>query len=102
MIINLKEPVDILAICLLGGGPLYILRGKVLGGSSCINAMIYQPGHSSAYDAWGETNPDWSYADMLPFFKKSEDNSRGESTFTVAMGRWMSGGSTILTRSLLP
>jgi choline dehydrogenase len=65
----------------LGGGTLYIPRGKVFGGSSSINAMIYQRGHSSTYDTWGETNPGWSYADVLPFFKKSENNSRGESAF---------------------
>jgi choline dehydrogenase len=63
----------------LNGGTLYIPRGKVFGGSSSINAMIYQRGHSSTYDTWSETNPGWSYADVLPFFKKSESNSRGES-----------------------
>ena len=63
----------------LNGGTLYIPRGKVFGGSSSINAMIYQRGHSSTYDTWGETNPGWSYADVLPFFKKSETNSRGAS-----------------------
>ena len=63
----------------LDGGKLYIPRGKVFGGSSSINAMIYQRGHSSTYDVWGETNPGWTYADVLPFFKKSETNSRGES-----------------------
>ena len=63
----------------LDGGKLYIPRGKVFGGSSSINAMIYQRGHTSTYDTWGETNPGWSYADVLPMFKRSETNSRGES-----------------------
>jgi choline dehydrogenase len=63
----------------LNGGTLYMPRGKVFGGSSSINAMIYQRGHSSTYDTWGETNAGWSYADVLPMFKKSENNSRGES-----------------------
>lgn len=63
----------------LNGGTLYIPRGKVFGGSSSINAMIYQRGHASTYDTWGETNIGWSYADVLPMFKKSENNSRGES-----------------------
>ncbi len=63
----------------LNGGTLYVPRGKVFGGSSSINAMIYQRGHPSTYDTWGETNPGWSYADVLPMFKKSENNSRGES-----------------------
>ncbi|AEP31401.1 GMC family oxidoreductase [Brumicola nitratireducens] len=63
----------------LNGGTLYVPRGKVFGGSSSINAMIYQRGHASTYDTWGETNPGWSYADLLPMFKRSESNSRGES-----------------------
>jgi choline dehydrogenase len=63
----------------LNGGTLYVPRGKVFGGSSSINAMIYQRGHASTYDTWGETNPGWSYADVLPMFKRSESNSRGES-----------------------
>ena len=63
----------------LNGGKLYMPRGKVFGGCSSINAMIYQRGHSSTYDNWGETNPGWSYADVLPFFKKAETNSRGAS-----------------------
>tara|TARA_R110002167_G_scaffold140492_1_gene328304 strand:+ start:4218 stop:5996 length:1779 start_codon:yes stop_codon:yes gene_type:complete len=63
----------------LNGGTLYMPRGKVFGGCSSINAMIYQRGHASTYDTWGETNPGWSYADLLPLFKKSETNSRGAS-----------------------
>jgi len=63
----------------LNGGTLYMPRGKVFGGCSSINAMIYQRGHYSTYDTWGETNPGWSYADLLPLFKKSETNSRGAS-----------------------
>jgi choline dehydrogenase len=70
----------------LGGGTLYIPRGKVFGGSSSINAMIYQRGHSSTYDTWGKTNPGWSYADVLPMFKRSESNSRGESAVHGADG----------------
>ncbi|WP_205967564.1 GMC family oxidoreductase N-terminal domain-containing protein [Paraglaciecola sp. 20A4] len=63
----------------LNGGTLYMPRGKVFGGCSSINAMIYQRGHTSTYDTWGKTNPGWSYADVLPMFKKSETNSRGAS-----------------------
>jgi choline dehydrogenase len=70
----------------LDGGTLYIPRGKVFGGSSSINAMIYQRGHTSTYDTWGETNPGWSYADVLPMFKRSESNSRGESAAHGADG----------------
>ncbi|MBB3992802.1 choline dehydrogenase [Sulfitobacter undariae] len=63
----------------LDGGTLYMPRGKVIGGCSSINAMIYQRGHASTYDAWGQSNAGWSYADLLPLFMKSESNSRGAS-----------------------
>ncbi|MDO9292090.1 MAG: GMC family oxidoreductase N-terminal domain-containing protein, partial [Hydrogenophaga sp.] len=56
----------------------YQPRGKVLGGSSSINAMIYARGHASDYDGWAaQGNPGWSFADVLPYFKRSEHNQRG-------------------------
>lgn len=56
----------------------YQPRGKVLGGSSSINAMVYARGHASDYDHWAEQgNPGWSYAEVLPYFKRAEHNERG-------------------------
>ncbi|MGH9509113.1 MAG: GMC family oxidoreductase [Terriglobales bacterium] len=66
---------------------LYWPRGKVLGGSSSINAMIYIRGHRSDYDHWSALgNPGWSYAEVLPFFKKSERYQHGASEFHGADG----------------
>ncbi|MGM9425858.1 GMC family oxidoreductase [Hydrogenophaga sp. MI9] len=56
----------------------YQPRGKVLGGSSSINAMIYARGHASDYDGWAaQGNPGWSFAGVLPYFKRAEHNERG-------------------------
>jgi choline dehydrogenase len=61
---------------------LYVPRGKSLGGSSSMNAMLYVRGRPLDYDGWAEQGaPGWSYADVLPYFKKSEDNARGASEF---------------------
>lgn len=56
----------------------YQPRGKVMGGSSSINAMIYARGHARDYDDWAaQGNPGWSFQDVLPYFKRSEHNERG-------------------------
>src|SRR5690349_18682338 len=62
---------------------LSVPRGKVLGGSSSINAMVYMRGHPTDYDRWASEFdlPDWDYAHCLPYFKKSERSERGESEY---------------------
>ncbi|KIZ41630.1 MULTISPECIES: choline dehydrogenase [Rhodopseudomonas] len=60
----------------LNGRRGYQPRGKALGGSSAINGMVYIRGHRSDYDHWAELgNTGWSFADVLPYFKRSENNS---------------------------
>ncbi|MEM6801330.1 MAG: GMC family oxidoreductase N-terminal domain-containing protein [Bacteroidota bacterium] len=59
----------------LGDRELFLPRGKVLGGSSSINAMIYIRGNKADYDEWSALgNKGWSYEEVLPFFKKSQHN----------------------------
>ena len=63
----------------LGGRVLATPRGKVIGGSSSINGMVYVRGHARDYDTWAEMGADgWSYADVLPYFRRME-NSHGGS-----------------------
>jgi choline dehydrogenase-like flavoprotein len=65
----------------LGGRRGYQPRGRALGGSSAINAMVYIRGHRSDYDRWAALgNAGWSYAEVLPYFKRAENNEtlRGE------------------------
>ena len=62
----------------LNGRTGYQPRGRGLGGSSAINAMIYIRGHAFDYDQWAALGASgWSYADVLPYFKRSEGNERG-------------------------
>ena len=72
----------------LGGRELFWPRGKLLGGSSSINAMIYMRGAAADYDEWARLTGDdgWSYASVLPVFRRSEDNARGASDFHGAGG----------------
>lgn len=66
----------------LNGRRGYQPRGKVQGGSSSVNAMIYARGHRADYDAWGaEGNPGWSFDEVLPWFKRAEHNERGADAF---------------------
>lgn len=71
----------------LNGRVGYQPRGKCLGGSSAINAMVYTRGNRRDYDRWASLGCDgWAYDDVMPFFKKSECNARGENEFHGANG----------------
>ena len=62
----------------LGGRALNYPRGRVLGGCSSINGMIYMRGQARDYDQWRQLgNAGWSWDDVLPYFKRSEDQVRG-------------------------
>ena len=66
----------------LNGRRGYQPRGKVLGGSSSVNAMVYIRGQREDYDAWAaEGNPGWGWADVLPLFKRAEHNERGADAY---------------------
>jgi choline dehydrogenase-like flavoprotein len=71
----------------LNGRSGYQPRGKVLGGSSSINAMIYVRGQRADYDHWAALgNPGWSFDEVLPYFKRSEHNERGADALHATGG----------------
>ena len=73
----------------LQGRSLSYPRGKVLGGSSSINGMIYMRGQAGDYDRWAEQgNAGWSWKDVLPLFKRSEKHFSGNSDLHGSDGEW--------------
>jgi choline dehydrogenase/4-pyridoxate dehydrogenase len=71
----------------LGGRPIECARGKVIGGSSSINAMAYVRGHRGDYDRWAEAGlPQWSYAHVLPYFRRQEAWEDGAGPYRGADG----------------
>jgi choline dehydrogenase len=74
----------------LGGRTLLYPRGKVLGGSSSINGMIYMRGQAGDYDRWADVtdDPSWRWNQVLPLFKASEDYYGGASDLHGAGGEW--------------
>src|SRR5947208_3328556 len=69
------------------GRSLYIPRGKSLGGSSSMNAMLYVRGRPLDYDLWEQQGaPGWGWSGVLPYFLKAEGNSRGASALHSADG----------------
>ena len=73
----------------LNGRSLNYPRGKVIGGSSAINAMIYMRGQAADYDHWRQLGlAGWSWADVLPYFKRHQDHFLGTSEAHSAGGEW--------------
>ncbi|RJG41184.1 GMC family oxidoreductase [Mesorhizobium sp. DCY119] len=73
----------------LNGRSLNYPRGKVLGGCSSINGMIYMRGQAADYDGWRQSgNVGWGWDDVLPYFRKSEDYHGGKSAMHGAGGEW--------------
>ena len=73
----------------LNGRSLNYPRGKVIGGSSSINAMIYMRGQAADYDHWRQLGLNgWGWDDVLPFFKKHENHFMGESAAHAVGGEW--------------
>ena len=75
----------------LNGRSLRYPRGKLLGGSSSINGMIYMRGQARDYDGWGAgdgfgANPGWSWSECLPYFLKHEDHYKGADALHAAPG----------------
>jgi len=71
----------------LNGRTMYQPRGKVLGGTSSINGMIYMRGTGADYDHWRQQgNEGWDYESVLPYFRKAEDNENGANEFHGAGG----------------
>jgi choline dehydrogenase len=76
-----SEPIEAL------GRPLMVPRGKAMGGSSHVNAMTYSRGHPKDYDQWRQMGCEgWGYADVLPYFKRSERSWRGEGKYHGGSG----------------
>jgi choline dehydrogenase-like flavoprotein len=74
----------------LGGRIIPYPRGKVVGGSSAINALAYQRGHRAAFDRWPES---WRFADLLPYFRRAE-------TFSGGSSEWRGGDGPLHVLSL--
>ncbi|NYZ12700.1 choline dehydrogenase [Azospirillum sp. RWY-5-1] len=73
----------------LNGRALKYPRGKVLGGCSAINGMIYMRGQAADYDHWRQLgNRGWGWDEVLPFFRKSEDHHGGANAFHGSGGEW--------------
>ena len=89
-------------VAALGGRTIPFPRGKTLGGSSAINGMVYTRGNRRDYDHWANLgNPGWAWADVLPYFKRAEDNERGPNAFRGVGGPWKASDLAFKSRAVL-
>jgi choline dehydrogenase len=73
----------------LNGRRLAYPRGKVLGGGTSVNGMIYMRGQAADYDGWCDLgNQGWGWSDVLPYFLKSEDHHGGRTDMHSVGGEW--------------
>ena len=73
----------------LNGRSLVYPRGKILGGCSSVNGMIYMRGQARDYDGWRQMgNTGWGWDDVLPYFLKSEDHHAGKTALHGSGGEW--------------
>lgn len=72
----------------LKGRPIHEPRGKVLGGSSCLNAMVYIRGHPLDFERWSKegAGDDWNYASVLPYFKRAQNHLQGADEYRATGG----------------
>jgi len=72
-----------------GGRSVRLLAGKVMGGSSSINGLIYTRGHPAEFDRWRDMGcTGWGFEDVLPYYRISETSTRGESRWHGQGGPW--------------
>ena len=87
----------------LNGRRIPVRRGKVLGGSSSVNVMVYTRGNRGDFDRWARQGATgWSYADVLPYFKRSESWEGGEDSWRGGGGRSGHNRHGSTTRSRTP
>ncbi len=85
----------------MDGRVMFWPRGKVLGGSSAVNGMVYIRGHASDYDMWAQLgNRGWSYDDCMPYFKRSEGRETGASDYHGGDGPLLTSRMAAITHPL--
>jgi choline dehydrogenase len=85
-----------------GGGPISLYRGRLIGGSSAINASVWLRGAAADFDAWGAMgNPGWTFSDVLPYFQKAESDPLDGTGGPVPIQRVEDSQLTSVERALV-